>query len=65
MNLKKLKLLGVTVFSSLALLFLTACGDDSELEDAAEDAQDAVEDAADEVGDAAEKAADNVKDATN
>jgi hypothetical protein len=50
-------ILTIPLCAGLMLFALPGCDRDSEAEDAAEDAGDAIEDAADEVGDAIEDAA--------
>lgn len=57
--------LGLAALFAAAALFFTACSNDNEFEDAAEDLGDAVENVADGAGDAAEEAADKIEDATN
>jgi gas vesicle protein len=58
----KLMAAALAMFGAVAI---TACDNDSDLEDAVEDAADEVEDAADEVGDEIEEAAEEVEDEVN
>jgi hypothetical protein len=60
--LRKLSLAALLLLGALAF---TACSDNNEIEDAADDLSDAARDVAEETGDAVEDAADEIEDATN